>query len=107
MGVVMTGILCFLLAGISLICSILGFAKKGVCLNNSYLFASREERETMDLEPYYRQSGIVFCFVSLAFFFIGLYAFVRAPWMVGVAIGLAVLGVIYAIVSSIWESVKK
>ena len=37
---------------------------KGYCFNNAYIYASKDERETMYLRPYYKQSGIVFLMSS-------------------------------------------
>ena len=93
-------IICFAIAGLLAVLSIRSFRERGFLLNNAYIFATREERETMDKKPYYRQSAIVFCLLSLVFLIIGFsIAFqntkielLEIPVMIGI--------IIYAIVSS-------
>ena len=96
---VMMSVICFILAGICLILCILQFAEKGICFNNAYIFASEEERKRMNKKPHYRQSAIGFAFIGCALILIGLYAIFQSYF----AIGLAVLSLIYAIISSIKE----
>lgn len=36
------------------------FNEKGFLFNNAYIFASKQERETMNKKPHYKQSGICF-----------------------------------------------
>ncbi len=70
-------IICFALAGICLIISIFQFMEKGFCFNNAYLYASKEERKTMDKSPHYRQSAIVFMLLFFSFVASGIYAITR------------------------------
>ncbi len=99
----MMSVICFILAGICLILCILQFAEKGICFNNAYIFASEEERKRMNKKPHYRQSAIGFAFIGCALILIGLYAIFQSSWLIYFAIGLAVLSLIYAIISSIKE----
>ena len=46
------------------ILSIRSFLAKGFLFNNAYIYASKKERETMNKKPYYRQTAIVWEFLS-------------------------------------------
>lgn len=91
----------FILAGICLVISIFQFMEKGVCLNNAYLYASKEEREKMDKSPYYRQSAIVLLLLFLSFGAYGIYAITYTQWLLASGVIAIVVAVIYAIASSI------
>ena len=69
---IVTVLIVFLLAGVSLIFSVLHFWQKGVLLNNDYLYLSDEERKNKDKKPYYRQSAVVFFIIFLVFLSLGL-----------------------------------
>ena len=97
----MEAIVTFFLAGICAVLSARQFAEKGVLLNNAYLWASKEARETMDKAPYYRQSAIVFCLLSAVFLVIGISAAVGKPKIQLLEIPLLAGTLIYAIVSSV------
>ena len=62
----------FAIAGLLLFLGIRSFMERGFLLNNAYIYATKEERKTMDKKPYYRQSAIVFCLLSIVFVIIGL-----------------------------------
>ena len=47
-----TLIIVFFIAGMLLLFSIRSFLERGFLLNNEYLFASKEERKTMNKKPY-------------------------------------------------------
>ncbi|MCD8014825.1 MAG: DUF3784 domain-containing protein [Lachnospiraceae bacterium] len=94
-------IIYFILAGICLVISIFQFMEKGVCLNNAYLYASKEEREKMDKSPYYRQSAIVFLLLFLSFGAYGIYAITYTQWLLASGVIAIVAAVIYAIASGI------
>ena len=81
--------------------SLRSFREKGVLLNNAWLFATEEERETMDKKPNYRQSAIVFLFVGTIFFLNGLMVFCKVRWLFWGVIMLAVAAVVYAILSAV------
>lgn len=51
-----------------LILGILQLLGKGPCLNNAYIYATKEQREKMYTRPYYIQTGVVFLlsFVALS-----------------------------------------
>ncbi len=94
-------IICFILAGICLVISILQFMEKGFCFNNAYLYASKEERAKMDKRPHYRQSAIVFLLLFLVFVAVGIYTLTAIRWFLTLEVIIIFAAVIYAIVSSI------
>ena len=93
-------IIMFAVAGVNLIIGFLHFFERGPLMNNAYLYASKQQRKSMNKKPYYRQSAIVFFLLSVIFIIVGLsvvmedyrITFLEFPVMTGI--------VIYAIVSS-------
>ena len=51
----------------SFIVSTFQFKEKGFLFNNAYLYASKQERKTMNKKPHYKQSAIVFFLIGLIF----------------------------------------
>ena len=96
-----TTILVFAAAGVLLFLGIRQFLGRGKPLNNAYLFATETERATMDQKPYYRQSAVVFCLLSLLFVIVGLSIVLRRYWIGLLEIPLAAAVVVYAIVSTV------
>ncbi len=94
-------IICFILAALCLVVSILQFKEKGFCFNNAYLYVSKEEREKMDKSPHYRQSAIVFLLLFFNFVVEGVYSIIFAKWLLILEAIIMVIVVIYAIISSI------
>ena len=45
--------------------SIRSFQEKGFLFNNAYLYASKQERETMNKKPYYRQTAVIFFMMGM------------------------------------------
>ena len=70
-------------------------------LNNAYIYASEEERKTMDKKPYYRQSAVVFSLLSAVFTVVGLSLVLRKDGLLLLELPLAAGAVVYAIVSSL------
>ena len=91
----------FLIAVILAVLSIRSFGNRGFLLNNTYIYASKEERETMDTKLYYRQSAIVFLILSIVFLIIGLSIVLQNTSINLLEIPLIAGVIIYAIVSSI------
>ena len=83
------------------IISIRHFKDQGFLFNNSYIYASKKERETMDKKPYYRQSAIVFLILCFVFIVIEASLVLRDNRINLLEIPLVMAAVIYAIVSSI------
>ncbi len=94
-------ILVFIIAGIMAILSFRSFKERGFLLNNAYIYASEEERKTMDKKPHYRQSAIVFCLISIVFIIIGLSIVSHNYRLELLEIPLVAGTIIYAIVSSV------
>ena len=98
---IIAGGLCFLLAIGAFIISFFSFREKGFLFNNAYLYASKEERATMDKKPHYRQSAIVFLMIGIVFLLIAISVFCINRWIRYLAIAVAIIAIIYAIVSSV------
>lgn len=98
--IIAAGIL-FGVAVFAFILSIRSFKEKGFLLNNAYLYASKQERESMDKRPYYRQSAVVFLLISIVFMLNGFETIFHTGWLSFIAITTIVITIIWAIVSSI------
>ena len=94
-------ILVFIIAGIMAILSFRSFKERGFLLNNAYIYATEEERKTMNKKPHYRQSAIVFCLISIVFIIIGLSIVSHNYRLELLEIPLIAGTIIYAIVSSV------
>ena len=91
----------FACAGILLLFGVRSFFERGFLLNNAYLYASAEERKTMNKKPYYRQSAVVFCALSAAFLVIGLSLVLQNDRLILLEIPLIPGVIIYAVVSTV------
>ena len=98
---IIAGGLCGVLAIGAFIISFFSFREKGFLFNNAYLYASKEERATMDKKPHYRQSAIVFLMIGIVFLLIAISVFCINRWIRYIAIAVAIIAIIYAIVSSV------
>ena len=93
-----------ILLAISIGASVLGvrsWKEKGKLFNNAYLYASDQERSTMDKKPYYRQSAFVSLCVGLIFLLNAISVLLKAESFSLLSIAVAVLTLIYAIASDI------
>ena len=97
---IVIAIVIFAIAGLLLFFAIRSFTERGFLLNNAYIYATKEERETMDKKPYYRQSAVVFCIMSIAFVIVGLSVLFRNSNIALLVIPLAVAAIVYAVASS-------
>lgn len=100
-GILITAIAVFLLAGALFFLGVRQLLERGVLLNNTWLYATKEEREKLNKKPYYRQSGIVFCLLGLLFTVIGFYALLQSSGLLWLEAALAVGTVAYAILSTV------
>ncbi len=91
---------CILIASAAFFISIRSFLKKGFLFNNAFIWASKQEREQMDKNPYYRQSAIVFLIIALIFLCIAAEFILKTDWMYLITTALFIAAVVYAIVSS-------
>ena len=98
---IITGIVCSILAIGAFIVSFRSFKEKGFLFNNAYLYASKEERATMDKKPHYRQSAVVFLMIGIIFWLNAMSSFWTNSWFSYMAIVVALIAIIYAIVSSV------
>ena len=64
---IVMAVVMFAIAGLWLFLGIRSFMERGFLLNNAYIYATKEERKTMDKKPYYRQSAVAFCLLSVIF----------------------------------------
>lgn len=94
-------IVLFIFSAVSLIIAVMQFGNKGFLLNNSYIFASENERKNMNKKPYYRQSGIVFTMISIIFAVNAFETIFKTGWLFYIVIAISVIAVVYAVVSSI------
>ncbi len=98
---IIAGGLCVVLAIGAFIISYFSFREKGFLFNNAYLYASKEERATMDKKPHYRQSAVVFLMIGIIFLLNAMSSFWTNSWFSYMAIVVALIAIIYAIVSSV------
>ena len=83
------------------------FREKGFLFNNAYIYASKKERENMNKTPYYRQSGVVFIFVGILFLINAVELVLQTGWLLFGVIGIIMITLIYAVLSSIMIEKKK
>ena len=98
---IITLIIVFIIGGACLFFSIRSFQERGILLNNAYLYASKEERVTMNKKPYYKQSAIIFCILSALFFMIGISILLKNEKLLLLEVPLIVSGILYAIISEV------
>ena len=91
---------CLAIAVVFYVLSIMQFMQKGKLLNNTYIYASKEERDKMDKKPYYRQSAIVFLGVGTIFLMNAVQAVVTSDWPFQLVVGLSICTLVYAVISS-------
>jgi len=99
-------ILCIILSALSLIISVRSFKEKGFLFNNAYIWASKQERESMDKKPYYRQSAIVFALITLLFLFMAVECVLQTGWLWIAIDVIAIAALVYAVASSMKRITK-
>ena len=100
-------IVLFALAGVLLVLSIRHFMERGFLLNNAYIYATKEQRKTMDKKPHYRQSAVCLLLLSAAFAVQGVALILESFKLALLWIPLFFAAVVYGIVSSVWIARKK
>ena len=55
----------------------------------------------MDKTPHYKQSGIVFVFIGIIFLINAIDIILQTGWLIFLVIGVAIVAIVYAIVSSV------
>lgn len=101
-GKLITAIVLFAAAAALLVLAAFHFAGKGFLFNNAYIYASKEERRTMDKKPWYVQSAVVFCLLSAVFIVLGLSVVLRAYRIELLALPIAAAAIVYAV----WSTVR-
>jgi len=105
----MNAVVAIIVLLLSIACAVISvfqFKGKGFLFNNAYIYASKQERETMDKKPHYRQSGIVFAFLSSIFLCIAAECALKIGWLCWVEGALCIAVLVYAIISSVKTSRK-
>ena len=104
----MNTILLLVLSLTSIILSVTQLCEKGTPLNNSYIFASEQERAAMDKKPLYRQTGIVLLIVGAGLLVTAvLWVALKDSKAFYLLIPVFVLAVGYSIVSEVLMNRKK
>ena len=101
MGNIIGMIILGLLAILCFVFSYLQFHEKGFLFNNAYIYASKKERENMDKRPHYKQSGVIFLLLGIIWLINAVDIVLKTEWLFYLFIVVAVITVIYAIISSI------
>lgn len=107
MSNIIIAIVLFIVSLGAFLVSVRSFMQKGFLFNNAYLYATKEERENMNKRPYYRQTAIVFLLIGIIFLLLGIDVLIKISWLSYVTIILAVVTLIYSIVSTVKIERKK
>ena len=101
MGNIIGMIILGLLAILCFVFSYFQFHEKGFLFNNAYIYASKKEPEIMDKRPHYKQSGVIFLLLGIIWLINAVDMVLKTEWLFYLFIVVAVITVIYAIISSI------
>ena len=107
MGNIVGAIVLGVIATICFIFSYLQFNEKGFLFNNAYIYASKQERKNMDKKPHYKQSGIIFASIGIIFLIDAIDIILQTGWLLYLVIGVAIVAIVYAIVSSVMIKKRK
>lgn len=107
MGNIVGAIILGVIAVICFIFSYLQFNEKGFLFNNAYIYASKQERKNMDKKPHYKQSGIIFASIGIIFLIDAIDIILQTGWLLYLVIGVAIVAIVYAIVSSVMIKKRK
>lgn len=101
MGYIIGAIMLALIAIACFAISYLQFNEKGFLFNNAYIFASKQERETMVKKPYYKQSGVIFSLIGIIFLINSIGVILQIGWLFYCVTVVDVVAIVYAVISSI------
>lgn len=107
MSNIIIAIVLFIVSLGAFLVSVRSFMQKGFMFNNAYIYATKEERENMNKRPYYRQTAITFLLIGIIFLLLGIDVLIKISWLSYVTIMLAVVTLIYSIVSTVKIERKK
>lgn len=79
----------------------MSFKEKGFLFNNAYIWASKQERKTMNKKPHYRQTAIAFTMITAVFLCTAIECILSTGWLWIVVGGICFILLVYAIKSSI------
>ncbi len=96
-----TACVLFLVSAGLFLSSFRSFREKGFLFNNAYIYASKEERETMDKRPYYRQSAIVLLLLGVMFALNAVQVLLGIDWLFWLFLLIAAVTIVYAVVSTV------
>lgn len=96
-----TACVLFLVSAGLFLFSFRSFREKGFLFNNAYIYASKEERETMDKKPYYRQSAIVLLLLGIMFALNAVQVLLGIDWLFWLFLLTAAVTIVYAVVSTV------
>lgn len=80
---------------------------KGPILSNTYIFASKEEREKIDVKAEYKLITMIFTGLAIGFSSLALYILTKVKWLYVVMWVFMIFTAIYAIVDTIKSETKK
>lgn len=101
MGYIIGTIMMAVIAIACFVISYLQFNEKGFLFNNAYIFASKQERETMIKKPHYKQSGVIFTLIGIIFLIISMDMILQTVWLFDCVIVVAGATIVYAVISSV------
>ena len=101
MGNIIGAVILGIIAISCFVISYLQFREKGFLFNNAYIYASKQEKKTMDKKSYYKQSGVCFVLIGLVFTINAVEMLLETGWMFYLVIGTVIIAVLYAIISSV------
>ena len=94
-------IIMLIMSGIFAFLSFRSFKEKGFLFNNAYLYATEEERKTMNKKPWYRQTAIASCLLSVACILMVLHMVFGNKIFLILQVITIIGAVLYAIISSV------
>lgn len=98
---IIIAMLCFVLAAASLVYVIFAAKKRGPILSNVFLFASKEQRNSMDTDQLYKECRNIFSFIFFVWVNVGLFVLAGLKLFLYGAYFFLFILVVYAIVISI------
>lgn len=98
---IIAGMVFFVLAALMVLLAVRHFKCKGYCFSNAYIWASKEQRESEDFTPYYKQSGVVFLMLAALSVIEGLYIILMLSPLIFVQIVIVTAMFCYAVTSTI------
>lgn len=107
MGNIIGAIVLGVISTICFVFSYLQFNEKGFLFSNAYIYASKQEKKNMDKKPHYKQSGIVFVLIGIIFLIDAIDIILQTGWLFYLVIGVTIVAIVYAIVSSVMIEKRK